>query len=217
MDIIRKLFCRKAIDKLYQVVYNVSNEVKIMILVSYIIDIYVAYILLKDGDIYMREILIAVLPALITGLITFVLARKSQIRKNTEAIENLSKHIGNKEEQSLEGLIRSIKDDIGRQSDSSLTRQHQNINRQIENSFGVINNRYEREDEQYRLFTREQHSLKETLDNFSKDYMNNLQIIDNLQSEKIKLEDELEKIREENNNLKIKIAEYQVQLEDYME
>ncbi len=194
-----------------------SNEAKIMILVSYIIDIYVAYILLKDGDIYMREILIAVLPALITGLITFVLTRKSQIRKNTEVIENLSKHIGSKEEQSLEDLIRSIKDDIGRQSDSSLTRQHQNINKQIEKNFGVINNRYEREDEQYRLFTREQHNLKETLDNFSKDYMNNIQIIDKLQSEKIKLEHELEKMREENNNLKIKIVEYQEQLDDYME
>ena len=189
----------------------------IMTLVSYIVDVIAAYIILKDGDIRMRDILIAVLPALITGLITFILTKKSQMRKNTEAIDNLSKHIGSKEEQSLESLIRSIKEDIGRCDDGSLTNQHKNINRQIESSFGIINNRYEREDEQYRLFTREQHNLKETLDNFSKDYMNNIQIINKLQSEKIRLEDELGKTREENNNLKIKIAEYQEQLEDYME
>lgn len=79
-------------------------------------------------------IIVAAVPALITGLFTAFVSRKSQIKKNTAALEKLTSSIGEFEKGTLSNTIgadssdRSIVAQIGiTANDKSLTGQHKDI------------------------------------------------------------------------------------------
>lgn len=66
--------------------------------------------------------------------------------------------------------LEKIVEDIGREKKADLTSQHSEIRAQLKESFGRIETRYEKDDSAYSKFTEEQHDIKNTLDNFSRNY-----------------------------------------------
>lgn len=66
--------------------------------------------------------------------------------------------------------LEKVVEDIGREKGADLTSQHGEIKTQLKESFGRIEARYDKEDASYSKFNEEQHDIKKTLDNFSRDY-----------------------------------------------
>jgi len=133
---------------------------------------------------FIQTILIAVAPAAITGIVTYVAAKSSQLKDNTAELKKLNERLGLSEEQTLWKQIASgfevISNDIGRKDDSSLTKQHRQIEANIEKSFGMIQQRYDKEDARYRKLTLQQYDLKKILDGFSRDYLEQISQVDEL-------------------------------------
>ena len=152
----------------------------------------VLYIL--EGNEFMTEIIAGVLSALITGIITFILtlktSKKSQLTENTEEIKTLIRRLGISDEQTLKVMLDRILADIGRNTKGNLTEQHEAMQKEILNSYSDIKSRYEKEDESYRKFTFKQIELKETMDNFSRDYYEHIKNENKLIDDNIKLENE---------------------------
>lgn len=152
----------------------------------------VLYIL--EGNEFMTEIIAGVLSAFITGIITFIVtlktSKKSQLTENTEEIKTLIRRLGISDEQTLKVMIDRISSDIGRGERGSLTKQHEEMQKEILNSYSDIKSRYEKEDESYRKFTFKQIELKETMDNFSRDYYEHIKNENNLIDNNINLKNE---------------------------
>ena len=99
-----------------------------------------------------------------------------------------------------------IMDNIGKTpNDKALTGQHQDMLNILQKDFQVINGRYEKEDESYRSFTMQQKDLKETLDNFSRDYAKIINENGKLFNENIVLRDTNRKLEAENKQLRTEI------------
>lgn len=96
------------------------------------------------------ELLIAAVPAVITGIITYKVTAKSQLNKNSDIIKELK--------ESNERAFNAIKDDIGRGTFTSatLTEQHKNLQEEITRDFSAIQKRYEKEDATYDKYSRQQ-------------------------------------------------------------
>lgn len=113
---------------------------------------------------------------LISGVISARHERKSQVSKNTEAIERLIMRLGISDEETLthkiSGQYEQIRLDIGRETrgNGSLTSQHDNITREINRDFNAIHARFEKTDAEYRRFTSEQHDIAKSVENFVIDY-----------------------------------------------
>lgn len=119
----------------------------------------------------------------------------------------------NQKFEQLNSILNNIKDDIGRDRNSSLTVQHNDITRSLDNNFRTVNNnfsiiynRYEKEDESYRSFTSQQRDLKETLDNFSKDYAKVIGYNQKLYYENCELREKYDNVLEENQELKSQLG-----------
>lgn len=117
----------------------------------------------------------AIVPAVLTLVGSLTLSRRSQLRKNTEEIQKLARQLGVNDEKTFHAEFseqyNKIMDNIGKTpNDKALTGQHQDMLNTLQKDFQVINGRYEKEDDCYRKFTAQQLDLKETLDNFSRDY-----------------------------------------------
>lgn len=130
------------------------------------------------------------------------------ILSNIRASKRNEMLINQKFEQ-MNSILNNIKDDIGRDKNSSLTVQHNDITRSLDsnfknvnNNFSFIYNRYEKEDESYRSFTSQQRDLKETIDNFSKDYAKVIGYNKKLYNENCKLKEKCDTLIEENQELK---------------
>ena len=121
----------------------------------------------------------AIVPAVLTLIGSLTISKRSQLRKNTEEIKKLARQLGVNDEKTFHSefseqyseILSEIQDNIGKTpNDKALTGQHQDMLNILQKDFQVINGRYEKEDESYRSFTMQQKDLKETLDNFSRDY-----------------------------------------------
>ena len=126
-----------------------------------------------------KKILPILISVILTGIVTYLFSarqsRKSQIVKNTEEIKKLARQLGVNDEKTFHAEFseqyNKIMDNIGKTpNDKALTGQHQDMLNTLQKDFQVINSRYEKEDDCYRKFTAQQLDLKETLDNFSRDY-----------------------------------------------
>ena len=157
----------------------------------------------------------AVIPSFLTGIITLHTSRKSQMNTNTNTLKKLCNRLGISHEKTLTQTINdkfdSISADIGRNDNSSLTRQHMDMEKNILQSFKIIEKRYENEDATYRNFTQNQYDLKKTLDNFSKDYYehikneNQLKVqISELTAENQKLHEQIKTLQKQINKSKSK-------------
>lgn len=100
----------------------------------------------------LNNILIGTIPALVTGVFTVIatlrVSRKSQLNQNSEIIKDLK--------ESNEREFNIIKEDIGRGGLSSLTEQHNNLQKEIARDFSAIQNRYDKEDAAYSKYSRQQ-------------------------------------------------------------
>lgn len=163
---------------------------------------------------FMEKILPILISVIFTGIVTYVLSarqsRKSQIVKNTEEIKKLARQLGVNDEKTFHAEFseqyNKIMDNIGKTpNDKALTGQHQDMLNILQKDFQVINGRYEKEDESYRSFTMQQKDLKETLDNFSRDYAKIINENGKLFNENIVLRDTNRKLEAENKQLRTEI------------
>lgn len=156
----------------------------------------------------------AIVPAVLTLIGSLTLSRRSQLRKNTEEIKKLARQLGVNDEKTFHSefseqyseILSEIQDNIGKTpNDKALTGQHQDMLNILQKDFQVINGRYEKEDESYRSFTMQQKDLKETLDNFSRDYAKIITENGKLFNENIVLRDTNRKLEAENKQLRSEI------------
>lgn len=156
----------------------------------------------------------AIVPAVLTLIGSLTLSRRSQLRKNTEEIKKLARQLGVNDEKTFHSefseqyseILSEIQDNIGKTpNDKALTGQHQDMLNTLQKDFQVINSRYEKEDESYRSFTMQQKDLKETLDNFSRDYAKIITENGKLFNENIVLRDTNRKLEAENKQLRSEI------------
>lgn len=70
------------------------------------------------------------------------------------------------DEQTLKKYIDGISDDIGRNGESSLTKQHTSMISMLEKDIEASNKRYADEEGRIRDFTMEQHNMAETIKDF---------------------------------------------------
>ena len=149
--------------------------------------ILIMYLMEVKVEMTWQTILVAAVPAVITFIATLYVSRKSQIKKNTEAFEKLTRQLGLNDNISLFKKTSDEHSDIlkviGNNQDGdvmskigvtlatkSLTEQHNDILKNIDKSFSVIQNRYESEDDKYNKFTDSQYNLNEIMTNFVRDY-----------------------------------------------
>lgn len=163
---------------------------------------------------FMEKILPILISVILTGIVTYLFSarqsRKSQIVKNTEEIKKLARQLGVNDEKTFHAEFSEqydkIMDNIGKTpNDKALTGQHQDMLNILQKDFQVINGRYEKEDESYRSFTMQQKDLKETLDNFSRDYAKIINENGKLFNETIVLRDTNRKLEAENKQLRTEI------------
>lgn len=152
----------------------------------------------------------AIVPAVLTLIGSLTLSRRSQLRKNTEEIQKLARQLGVNDEKTFHAEFsdqyNNIMNNIGKTpNDKALTGQHQDMLNILQKDFQVINGRYEKEDESYLSFTMQQKNLKETLDNFSRDYANIITENGKLFNENIVLRDTNRKLEAENKQLRSEI------------
>lgn len=149
----------------------------------------------------------AIVPAVLTLIGSLSLSKKSQLRKNTEEIQKLARQLGVNDEKTFHAEFsdqyNNIMNNIGKTpNDKALTGQHQDMLKILQRDFQIINGRYEKEDESYRSFTMQQKNLKETLDNFSRDYAKIITENGKLFKENIVLRDINRRLEAENKQLK---------------
>lgn len=156
----------------------------------------------------------AIVPAVLTLIGSLTISKRSQLRKNTEEIKKLARQLGVNDEKTFHSefseqyseILSEIQDNIGKTpNDKALTGQHQDMLNILQKDFQVINGRYEKEDESYRSFTMQQKDLKETLDNFSRDYAKIINENGKLFNENIVLRDTNRKLEAENKQLRTEI------------
>ena len=135
------------------------------------------------------QLLIAVIPALITGIITLVIARKSQLNKNSEIIKEIK--------ESNEQSFKSIKEDIGRGGLSSLTEQHNNLQKEIARDFSTIQQRYDKEDAAYSKYSRQQLDIEGSVKAYLEEYKRLINLNNDLINRNVRLENEIETLKKQ--------------------
>lgn len=116
---------------------------------------------------YWVTILAAVIPSLITGIVTVYVNRKSQVNRNTEALKKLTEVLENREK----GLKETWKDFTEKQlgiapDDKTLTGQHKDMTDLLEREIKTAERRYKEEEKRIRDFTYEQHDMVKTMKDF---------------------------------------------------
>lgn len=152
----------------------------------------------------------AIVPAVLTLIGSLTISKRSQLIKNTEEIQKLARQLGVNDEKTFHAEFsdqyNNIMNNIGKTpNDKALTGQHQDMLNILQKDFQVINGRYEKEDESYRSFTMQQKNLKETLDNFSRDYAKIITENGKLFNENIVLRDTNRKLEAENKQLRSEV------------
>ena len=152
----------------------------------------------------------AIVPAVLTLIGSLTISKRSQLIKNTEEIKKLARQLGVNDEKTFHAEFsdqyNNIMNNIGKTpNDKALTGQHQDMINILQRDFQIINGRYEKEDESYRSFTMQQKNLKETLDNFSRDYAKIISENGKLFNENIVLRDTNRKLEVENKQLRSEI------------
>lgn len=137
------------------------------------------------------ELLIAAVPAVITGIITYKVTAKSQLNKNSDIIKELK--------ESNERAFNAIKDDIGRGTFTSatLTEQHKNLQEEITRDFSAIQKRYEKEDAAYDKYSRQQIDIEGAVRAYLEEYKRLIAANTDMSSRIIRLEIEIEELKKQ--------------------
>lgn len=178
------------------------------ILVSYITIAlyYFIYFSFKGEIIMTKELFLEyILPPLVTflvALLTYLLTRHSQIKKNTEKMEELNRLIS-ENNKLINVRFGSVSNDIGRKDYGTLTLQHFDIKNILNKEIEVVERRYIEEEKRLNNFTIEQHNTAKTLEDF-KLFMDSWE---RTTAERNDLVIENIKLKEENRDLIHKIKE----------
>lgn len=151
------------------------------------------------------EIIKVAIPAVVTFIGGFFIARKGKIDENTEALNKLIKQLGLNDEETLKHRLSSqynnVMESIGRGGKASLTEQHSHLESCIQENYKTIKDRYKREDDAYALFTSQQRDLAETMNNFTKDYKETISDRNRLLIENEKLREQVGTLTNENGEI----------------
>ena len=112
---------------------------------------------------FIQKLIIAILPALITGLLTFFIGKKSRINNLSNNIDELKNLIGSQEGTTLTKYVsdtfNSIKEDIGRQDRGSLSKQHDNLQNMLKKEIELIEKRNDSDTNRLLKFDNEQQNI----------------------------------------------------------
>ena len=109
--------------------------------------------------------------AIVLSIVICFISTEKKINELADEIHKLSRQLSVKDGKTINDEIIEVSKCMGTSLDSkTLTGQHIDIQKLIENAFSQIKSRYEKEDDSYRYFTMQQKDIKDTVDNFSKDY-----------------------------------------------
>ena len=117
------------------------------------------------------SLVIAIVPSVLTCLVTLFISRKSQINQNTEEIKKMTRQLELNDEQSLrhqlERQYHMIKNEIGKtENDKTLTGQHKDMQNMLQKEIETAERRYQQEETRIRNFTMEQHNMAKTMEEF---------------------------------------------------
>ena len=177
---------------------------------------------------FIQKLIIAILPALITGLLTFFIGKKSRINNLSNNIDELKNLIGSQEGTTLTKYVsdtfNSIKEDIGRQDRGSLSKQHDNLQNMLKKEIELIEKRNDSDTNRLLKFDNEQQNIDNAINQFilfQKSWYKQVNTITELQAENSKLnaiikgkERENDAIREELKNtyqLEIKVCNEKIE------
>lgn len=177
---------------------------------------------------FIQKLIIAILPAFITGLVTFLIGRKSRINNLSNNIDELKNLIGSQEGTTLTKYVSdtfySIKEDIGRQDRGSLSKQHDNLQNMLKKEIELIEKRNDSDTNRLLKFDNEQQNIDNAINQFilfQKSWYKQVNTITELQAENSKLnaiikekERENDAIREELKNtyqLEIKVCNEKIE------
>lgn len=125
----------------------------------------------RKGDImtpWWVTLLAAIIPSAVTALVTLYVSRKSQLKENTAGLNDLS--------NTVTWHMNSISSDIGRNENSSLTKQHQDMLAMLQKEIETTERRYDEEERRIRDFTFEQHNIHKTIEEF-RSFMNSWELL----------------------------------------
>ena len=119
---------------------------------------------------FIQKLIIAILPAFITGLVTFLIGRKSRINNLSNNIDELKNLIGSQEGTTLTKYVSdtfsSIKEDIGRHDRGSLSKQHDDLQNLLKKEIALIEKRDDSESNSVKKFDNEQKNIENTIQQF---------------------------------------------------
>lgn len=154
------------------------------------------------------QLIIAVVPAIIAAVVIFIISRRSQINDNTYQVSRLIDRLGLHSDKTLNAEITdkfySIHSDIGRNENSSLTKQHEEMKKILMKEIELAERRYKKEDDRIRNFTIEQHNMNESIKQFKLFLESWEQMAEDTNNQSIrinKLEKENQALRERNRAL----------------
>ena len=206
---------------LYVKVYLILNTIWATFIVIFLQEV-------NSDMTWWQSLLWSVLPAALGSVTTLIATRHSQIKKNTNSIEKLIEQLGLSKDVSLfkktSDEYETIIKDIGREKTGPLTEQHKELGKSITQSFAtteksviqsfaVIQKRYDNEDDKYRLFTQSQYDLKNTMENFVKDYTETLSREKNWSIKYNILLEQNEHLQKENQDLQIENQNLRIQIQ----
>lgn len=154
-------------------------------------------------------LLAAVIPTILSCIVTLFLSRKSQINKNSDSIKSLSKSVS-KLKDSQKKYCENISSEIGRTiNDKTLTAQHADLQNMLQKEIDVAERRYTEEEKRIRNFTAEQHNMAETIEDFKlfiESWQRLTSDMNDLNYQICRLEQENEELREKNKELKSQLC-----------
>lgn len=173
---------------------------------------------------FIQKLIIAILPAFITGLVTFFIGKKSRINNLSNNIEELKNQIGSQEGTTLTKYVSdtfdSIKEDIGRQDRGSLSKQHDYLQNLLEKEINLIEKRYESDSNRLQKFDNEQQNIDNTIKQFilfQKSWYKQVETISELQAENSKLNATIKEKEKENDTIRKELKTYQLEIKERKE
>lgn len=175
---------------------------------------FVIYLNIGSGNMtpWWVTLLAAIVPAVLTCIVTLYLSRKSQINRNIGVLKKFSRQLGLNDNKPLvidvSDKFRAISNDIGRGDRPSLTKQHEYIQKLLQKEIDVGKRRYIEEENRIRNFTVEQHNMNETIKDFQlfmESWQRMASDLNDMQHKINTLEIENDYLKEENQELHIKL------------
>lgn len=157
-------------------------------------------------------LLAAIIPSVLTGLVTLYCCKKSYIGTNTEELRKFARQLGLNDHQTLDHKLSSQYHDISKSigksdDDKTLTGQHKDMQVLLEREIQAIERRYIEEEKRIERFTAKQHEISRTIKEFEL-FMESWK---RLVSDNHDLHSKIRKLESENQNLRCEMDQLRSQ------